>query len=102
MIFIALSLVGLLGFMAFQVLALRAHLPSRAWNLIAAGFVVSLITNMISLGGGMLRLDWETAISLNLRPAQWLWLILRYLMCGLLIYGFHLLRRDLKAIKRWR
>lgn len=102
MIFIALSLVGLLGFMTFQVLALRKALTSRSWNFIAAGYIVALITNLMSLVAGVARLDWTTLLTVNLSTLQWFWLFLRYLMCVLLIYGFHLLRRDLKAIHRWK
>lgn len=71
-----------------QVIGLRSHLKSPAWNFKAAGFIV--IAANVLLGRFA-----DTVVSNDVRRGLFL--------AGLisLIVGYHLFRRDLKAVGRW-
>lgn len=74
-----------LGFVTMQAVLLRRMLRSRAWTLLAAGFVTFFLLRASSLVGGLPRM------------ASLAVMLLAYLLVAA---GFHTLRNDLRRVLR--
>lgn len=87
------------GFIAYQAVRLRHLLASRAWTCIAAGFVLTALWSVVSV----LHQAWNGQI-MEVKPTRAIAIIfiVRFTIGGLFMVGFHLLRRDLRAIGRRR